>query len=469
MASPAELLQQHLSLLPTYGQQEAIRALDQFISHSKPGNRDAFLLTGYAGTGKTTLVSALVKTLNQLGWHTVLMAPTGRAAKVMASYSGQIASTIHRHIYTRISADEGLSFFRRKNLLDRAFYIVDEASMISDDPGTGERGLLQDLVDFVYEKKNNRLILIGDTAQLPPVNSPLSPALDQDELQLRYRLNVQTICLTEVVRQAQASGILDNATSLRMLINRKPPQVRLKSNGYKDVYRMTVEKLEEGLRYAYDKYGRENVVVITRSNKAATMYNKFIRHQIEFYEDEIVAGDTIMIVKNNYVVLPEDSKAGFLANGDFAQVLKVINLEDAHGFRFADLELQLLDESCPEKFEARVMLDTLHSAEPNLSRDDWKKLQTSVLIDLERKFTSKKMLMEESKKDSCLNALQVKFAYALTCHKSQGGQWDAVFVDQGFLPEEGVTKDYLRWLYTGVTRASKELFLVNFNSEFFVP
>lgn len=467
MSSPSSLLQQRFPFEPTYGQAEVFRLLDSFLLNMSD-ERQVFLLRGYAGTGKTTLVSELVKILPQFGYDYKLVAPTGRAAKVISSYSGRPASTIHRLIYMH-SADPNLGVFLfklKKNFYSNHVFVVDEASMIADDPDTGERGLLTDLIRFVFEKKSNKLLIIGDSAQLPPVRKELSPALDEAYLQRKFDLHLIHYELKDVVRQEKESGILYNATRLRNKLSAQDLKIQFSTKGYPDMFRMTGEKLEEGLRYAYDKFGTENTVIICRSNKAATLYNKYIRHTIHFQEEEINAGDLLMIVRNNYSVLPEDSKAGFLANGDFAEVMKVVNFEEMYGFRFATLELRLLDVPGQEPFEAKIILDTLHSYNPNLTLEEFKKLQAEVMVDYQD-IASKKERFEKLKKDPYLNALQVKFAYALTCHKSQGGQWDAVFVDQGYLTDDNLDKEYLRWLYTAFTRSSSELFLVNFNSRFF--
>ncbi|HSZ25268.1 MAG TPA: AAA family ATPase, partial [Cytophagaceae bacterium] len=423
---------------------------------------------GYAGTGKTTLVGALVHTLDSLGYTCVLIAPTGRAAKVMANYSGKYASTIHRQMYQHEKTDGtgGLFFKRKKNTLSKTFFIVDEASMISDEAESSSQGILSDLMDYVFEKKSNKLILVGDAAQLPPVKLNLSPALDGEYLRTRFFASVYECELTEVVRQEIESGILRNATMLRSSLIENATTIQFITKGYKDIYSMTGEKMEDGLRYAYKKYGEENTIVITRSNKSATGYNRYIRQTIKSVEDEISAGDLLMVVKNNYTVLPEDSFAGFLANGEFVEVMKVKKYEEIYGFRFVHVELRLLDYPKHPKFEAVAFMETLYSSNASLSPEQNKKLFEEVWKDY-GDLISKRARLEAVKKDKYFTALQVKFAYALTCHKSQGGQWDAVFVDQGYLTDENLNEDFLRWLYTAVTRATKEVFLVNFHERFF--
>jgi exodeoxyribonuclease V len=467
LSSPSKLLQANFPFEPTYGQLEVFKLLDQFILN-KEDEKQVFLLKGFAGTGKTTLVGQLVNILNEFGYSYQLLAPTGRAAKVISGYSKKIAYTIHKVIYAqRGDNNSGPLLFRlKKNFYTDTIFIVDEASMISDDADMGENGLLADLVKFVFEKTSNKLLILGDAAQLPPVKKELSPALDGAYLKRRFDFNLLEFELKEVVRQEKESGILMNATALRQNIFSNDLSILFKTKGYKDIYRLTGEKMEEGLRYAYNKYGMENTVIICRSNKSATQYNQYIRRAINFSEEEINAGDMLMIVRNNYDVLPEDSKAGFLANGDFVEVMKVVDFEELYGFRFATLELKLTDFPEQEKFEAKVILDTLHSYTPNLSFEEYRKLQDEVMKDYED-IASKKERFEKIRKDPYLNALQIKFAYALTCHKSQGGQWNAVFVDQGYLTDEQINKEYVRWLYTAFTRATDELYLLNFDAKFF--
>jgi exodeoxyribonuclease-5 len=464
---PSEIIRKKFSFSPTSGQEKAFRILDKFIE-DKTSARPVFLLRGYAGTGKTTLLSALVNTLDSLNYTCILIAPTGRAAKVMSNYSGKPSSTIHRQIYQHEKTDGngGLVFKRKKNTLSKTYFIVDEASMISDQGESSTQGILSDLMDYVFEKKTNKLILVGDTAQLPPVKLDLSPALEGEYLRTRFFANLYECELTEVVRQETESGILRNATMLRDSLMNKMTNIEFITKGYKDIYRMTGEKMEEGLRYAYKKYGEENTIVITRSNKSATGYNRYIRHTIKSVEDEISAGDLLMVVKNNYTTLPEDSPAGFLANGEFVEVVKIRKFEEIHGFRFVHLELRLLDYPKHPKFEAVAFMDILYSDNASLTSEQNKTLFDEVWKDY-GDIMSKRTRLEAVKKDKYFTALQVKFAYALTCHKSQGGQWDAVFVDQGYLTEENLNVDFLRWLYTAMTRAAKEVFLVNFHERFF--
>ena len=463
-----ELLDQNFSKIPTIQQKEVFGIFEKFLVSAKPD--ECFILKGYAGTGKTALISTLVKVLPKIKFKSVLLAPTGRAAKVISNYSGKKAFTIHKKIYRKkIAASPEMNFVLGNNLMENTLFIVDEASMISDQVHDYSRqSLLEDLISYVYNGKNCKLMLVGDTAQLPPVGSATSPALNNQFIHNQFDLNVFSYELTDVVRQEKESGILFNATQLRDLV-RKSEEVfpKFKIKGYKDIFRMTGERLVEGLNYAYNKYGIENTLVICRSNKNANTYNQNIRNRILFREEELTGGDHIMVVRNNYFWLkPEDNTADFIANGDMARIRKVRKIEEQYGFRFADLVLELLDYPDEEPLSCKVMLDTLYTETPSLSNDENKRFYEAVLQDYVH-IDNKKLRMEELKKNPYYNALQIKFAFAVTCHKAQGGQWPAVFIDQGYLTEEMLNTEFLRWLYTGVTRSNRELFLVNFNELFF--
>lgn len=467
LPKPSDLLIKNFPFLPTSGQSGFFGMMDDFLMKN-PESKPTFILKGYAGTGKTSVISSLVKSLPRLNMRSLLLAPTGRAAKVMGNYSKKASFTIHKIIYKPKGEDGnlGMGFILQKNYYKDTVFIVDESSMLGDDGGMSGT-LLGDLIRFTFQGAGNRLILVGDTAQLPPVGSEYSPALNAEYLARHFRLEVGQIELIEVMRQKLESGILFNATNLRDQLKKEMPEVKIITNRFKDTFKMTGERLEDGLRYAYEKYETENTIIVTRSNKAAVQYNLYIRKIIHFFEDEISTGDLLMIVKNNYTYMAESDSVNFLANGDMVEVMKIRNFEELYDFRFATLELRLLDYPDEPHFEAKVLLDTLYSPSPSLTRDQYRELYKKVSEDY-ADVASKVERQELIRKDPYLNALQVKFAYALTCHKAQGGQWKAVFVDQGYLKEDQVDRDFTRWLYTAMTRATEELYLVNFNPMFFV-
>lgn len=467
------IIAQHFPLTPTKQQRETFDALARFLSDHH--TLACFLLKGYAGTGKTTTVSALVHALPMLRMRAVLLAPTGRAAKVVSAYSGRTALTIHKKIYRkRVAGTPDLSFTLADNLHKDTLFIVDESSMISNETiGQGRKSLLADLITYVENGKNCRLMFVGDMAQLPPVGLTESPALNSMYLKDYFRFEVYSYELTDVVRQAQGSGILRNATAIREQIRLDVPSAPkisfpdLKIKGYADVYRMTGERLIEGLHYAYNKYGMENTLVICRSNKHANLYNQHIRNHILYREEELTGGDHVMVVRNNYYwSASENSSQSFIANGDMAIVKRVRNVHEQYGFRFADVTLGFVDQEEDEPLSCRVLLDVLHADTPNLSYEEQQRLFDAVMEDY-ADIPNKKARMEAIKGDAYYNALQIKFSMAVTCHKAQGGQWDAVFIDQGYLTEEMLNTDFLRWLYTACTRATKELFLLNFHDKFF--
>ncbi|MBL3656203.1 ATP-dependent DNA helicase [Fulvivirga sediminis] len=466
MPKPSQILKNKFPFEPTPGQLRLFDKVDHFLEEKQ--EKSVLIIKGYAGTGKTTVVSTLTQVLPLFNSKFVLMAPTGRAAKVMSQYAHKVAFTIHKRIYKQVGNEtEGPSFKRQKNYSKNTVFIVDEASMINEDRSYGSRGLLSDLFDFVFSEESNKLVLIGDDAQLPPVGQLISPALDKDYLQASYAASVHDAMLTEVMRQEGDSGILMNATGLRNLLSAEKPQIQFSTKGYQDIFKMTGEKMEDGLRYAYDNFGMENTIIICRSNKLANNYNQYIRNRIHFYESELEVGEMLMIVKNNYLFTPDDVPGSFLANGDFVEVMKIVSFEEMYGYRYATLHLRMVDYPTENTFEAKVILDTLHSETPSLTSEQNRELYEAVNKDYED-LASVRERREAIKKDPYMNALQVKFAYALTCHKSQGGQWNAVFVDQGYLKEDGIDAEYVRWLYTAVTRATDQLFLVNFNKKMFV-
>jgi exodeoxyribonuclease-5 len=399
----------------------------------------------------------------------VLLAPTGRAAKVMSAYTKRKAYTIHKHIYYPKLKSGSLSFELQKNKASNTIYIVDEASMIGNqtDSAFGGNALLDDLIRFADQGLNCKVLLIGDVAQLPPVGLSLSPALIPEELKLRYFKEVFHVELQEVVRQAESSGILKNATSLRSLLESNDDRFKPTFNLYPDVNRI-VEKqdLEDALNTAYSSMSIEDSVVVLRSNKRANVYNQQIRNRILWYEDEITSGDHLMVVKNNYFCLPKESKAGFIANGDQIVVKRIITTEERHGFRFAKAEVNLIDYPDEPEFESYLLLDCIYVDRPSMSYEDGNRLYKSIERDYAHIKTKYKRF-QAIKTDPYFNALQVKFAYAITCHKAQGGQWKNVFIEQGYLPEDTVDKEYLRWLYTAFTRAVNTVYLIGFKPDFF--
>ncbi|MDP1622623.1 MAG: AAA family ATPase [Bacteroidales bacterium] len=459
---------------PTEGQDELLRKLALFLTISWKQPNALFILRGYAGTGKTTVVKALVDVLPQSGKKTVLLAPTGRAAKVLTSYTRKEANTIHRKIYFANTNKEGLINLKLQvNYHKHTLFIVDEASMIqhamqAEGVLFSSRNLLDDLFQYVYSGENCRMLFIGDSAQLPPVGLDHSPALDHEFLTRAYHLNIDTFELTEVVRQARESGILVNATQVRQQIQLGKLEFPLFSTaGYTDVIRINGEDLEDALNQAWSGSQKEDSVVICRSNKRANIFNREIRRRILFLEEEISTGDYLMIVKNNYYWLPLESTAGFIANGDIVELMRIRNFEELYGFRFADVTIRFLDYPDEKELEIKIILDTLMSESPALTQPDNNRLFQAVMEDFQD-IPSRRERMEKVKASPYFNALQVKFAYALTCHKTQGGQWDTVFIDQGFISDKMLNTEFARWLYTAVTRATKKLFLINFEERFFV-
>ncbi|MDA3953868.1 MAG: AAA family ATPase [Bacteroidales bacterium] len=462
---------------PTKDQETLIEGLSGFILDND--SNKIFLIKGYAGTGKTTMISALVNAFKELKVKSVLLAPTGRAAKVLTAYSKKSAYTIHKKIYRQKSSKDGFGLFVLDvNLHSKTFFIVDEASMISNNSREGSSfgsgSLLDDLIKYVYNDKSCKLILIGDVAQLPPVGLDISPALDSKELR-SFGYDVLEYNLRDVVRQQEDSGILLNATNIRNLISSKNfvfPKLEL--NGIMDVQRISGSELIDTISDSYDKYGFEDTIIITRSNKRANLYNQGIRSQIMWHEEEIAVGDFIMVVKNNYYWIddndktsPSTGKIDFIANGDIAEILKIRKYEERYGFRFVNVTLRFIDYEDIE-VECKIILDTLNIDSAALSNEDNKQLYYNVLDDYKHEKNKKKQY-DSVKNNEYFNALQVKFSYAITCHKAQGGQWKNVFIDHGFVNDDMMNKEYLRWLYTAFTRPIENLYLVNFDKRFFDP
>jgi ATP-dependent exoDNAse (exonuclease V) alpha subunit len=458
---------------PTSGQQILIERLGHFLTSAWDNPNALFMLKGYAGTGKTTIVTALVNVLPQMKKRFVLLAPTGRAAKVLAGYTQKQANTIHRKIYFARTTREGtIALKLQQNLHKNTLFIVDEASMIqnssmNDSSLFSGRNLMDDLFFYIYSGENNKILFIGDTAQLPPVGLENSPALDPEFLKKSYHLDIESYELTEVVRQSRDSGVLSNATLIRRIIDRQEFRLPLFSLGtFLDIARITGADLEEALNSAYSSSVRENNVVICRSNKRANVFNQEIRKRILFYDEEINTGDYMMVVKNNYFWLPEESSAGFIANGDIIELKRIRSIHEIYGFRFADVTIRFLDYPDEQELDVKILLDTIRSESPALTQADNNRLFQEVMKDFED-VANKRKRIEKVKISPYFNALQVKFAYALTCHKTQGGQWETVFLDQCYLNERLMNVEYLRWLYTAVTRATKRLFLINFEDRFF--
>ena len=452
---------------PTKEQDFVIKMLATFLL--SPKSDLLFLLRGYAGTGKTSLVGALVKTLDMLKQKTILLAPTGRAAKVLSSYANHPAFTIHKKIYRQKSfADESASFSICDNLNKHTLFLVDEASMISNEGLSGSMfgsgRLLDDLIQYVYSGEGCRLLILGDTAQLPPVGEEQSPALSAMML-AGYGLEVMEANLTQVVRQAESSGILWNATALRKLLVQDEcyslPKIRI--TGFPDVKVVPGNELMEALEACYDNDGLEETIVVCRSNKRANIYNNGIRARILWREDELNNGDLLMIAKNNYFWTEQEKDMDFIANGELAVVQRVRRQSELYGFRFVDVTLTFPDQDNYE-LDANLLLDTLQSESPALTRADADRLFNAVLEDY-ADIPLKRERMKKMKADPYYNALQVKYAYAVTCHKAQGGQWKNVFIDQGYMSDEYLSPDYFRWLYTAFTRATGTLYLVNYPQE----
>ena len=457
-----------LSFEATFNQKKIIEQLSSWLCDDD--YRRIFLLNGYAGTGKTTIIAAFVAALKDLGIKTILLAPTGRAAKVLSHYSSADAFTIHKRIYR----ERSLASYESKFSLDYnrergAVFIVDEASMLSsasgDDATFGSGNLLDDLVQYVRSGKDCRLMLVGDDAQLPPVGDDYSPALDPATL-LQYG-DVEYGTMDEVVRQTADSGILFNATMLRLMLENRIFEIPKFDTSYPDFKSVEGGELLETLQDCYDRYGRDETIVITRSNKRANRYNEGIRRYNLSAEEEIESGDMLMVVKNNYHYAERDEKSpmSFVANGDVVRLRRIRRFEEFYGFRFIDAQLEFPDYG-DYQMDVKVMLDTLASESPSLTRDESRRLFYEVEKDY-MDITAKGKRYRAIRENPHFNAMQVKFAYAVTCHKSQGGQWRAVFVDRCLFGDETMSKDMLRWLYTAITRATERVYLVNFDERFF--
>lgn len=454
---------------PTEAQNVLLLQLSDFVFDTDQSS--LFLIKGYAGTGKTTLISTVVKNLWRVGKKEVLLAPTGRAAKVISVYSGKKALTIHKKIYhPKKASNGGVEFVRQTNKHTNTIFIIDEASMVPDIPSNAKLfdtgSLLGDLLTYVYSGKNCKLIFMGDTAQLPPVKSDLSPALNEDVLGYDYGKRVHSMELDEVMRQHQKSGILYNATTLRTLLGEKDglnfkfdlnfPDIKKLQDGY---------DIQDAITNSYEDAGVEETAILVRSNKRANQYNQQIRKIIRDQENELSVGDYMMVVKNNYFWVKDSSEISFIANGDTFEVLEIFSAKELYGFRFAEVKIRMIDYPSQAPIETVLLLDTLVSETPSLSYEDSNRLYEEVMKDYQHlKAKYKKLLAVKS--NPFFNALQVKFSYAMTCHKSQGGQWDTVFIERPYLPE-GHGLEYYRWLYTGITRAKQQLYLIGFPTDDF--
>lgn len=465
------ILKEKFPFDPTVKQQLALEKLAAFILNKK--RDEVFLLKGFAGTGKTTIVGTIVNSLWKIRMSAVLMAPTGRAAKVMSGYSGAEAFTIHKKIYfPKKQSGGGIQFVLSPNKHRNTLFIVDEASMIPDAPADSklfENGsLLDDLIFYVYSGHNCKLVLIGDTAQLPPVKLDISPALEEKRLSLNYGKEIESLELNEVMRQSDHSGVLYNATNLREQIQSEFfDEFKFELGGFTDIVRLIDgNEIQEAIDSSYHQNGKEETALIVRSNKRANLYNKNIRERILFLENDLSVGDYLMVVKNNYFWLRPNSEAGFIANGDIIEVLELFSIKELYGFSFAEVKVKMVDYPNQKPFETVLLLDTINAETPSLSYEEGNRLYQEVLQDYAHEKSKYKKFLGV-KNNRYFNALQVKFSYAITCHKSQGGQWDNVFVEQPYLPN-GVDKDYLRWLYTAVTRAKQKLYLIGFKDDFFL-
>ena len=465
------LLKSKFPFTPTSKQDMVLMQLAQFVFDSNKNS--IYLLKGYAGTGKTSIIGTIVSNL----WHAkksaILLAPTGRAAKVISNYSKKEAFTIHKKIYfPKKEKGGGVKFVMQPNKHKNTIFIVDEASMIPDTPSDSKSfessSLLDDLMQYVYSGHQCKLLLIGDKAQLPPVKADLSPALDENKLSLNYNKDVIGIELDEVVRQEQDSGILSNATELRAVLESTfYESFKFDLNGFTDIVRLIDGyEIMDAINDAYSENGYEETAIIVRSNKRANAYNQQIRQRILFNESELSAGDFLMVVKNNYFWIKPTTEAGFIANGDIIEVLEIFSIKELYGFRFAEVKIKMVDYPNMKPFETVLLLDTIDVESASLSYEESNRLYQEVSKDYEDETSNYKRFLGV-KNNKFFNALQVKFSYAITCHKSQGGQWHTIFVEQPYLPE-GMNRDYIRWLYTAITRAKDKLYLIGYKDDMFV-
>jgi len=464
------ILKQDFPFETTSKQNVFLEQVSEFVEN--PNSADIFVLKGYAGTGKTTIISTLVNNLRQINKNSVLLAPTGRASKVISNYSGKKAFTIHKKIYFPKVKSINVSFVLQPNKHKNTIFIVDEASMISDITSDNKMfangSVLDDLISYVYSGENCKLIFIGDTAQLPPVHLDISPALDQDKLALQYQKEINHIELDQVMRQEENSGILHNATQIREILKESYiTDFQFDINPFKDIIRLTYsDQIQEAIYDSYQQNGIEETSFIVRSNKIANQYNQQIRNKILGRENELSAGDLLMVVKNNYFWIKPSDEAGFIANGDIIEVLEIFKIIELYSFRFAKVKVRMIDYPNQKNFETILLLDTLSSEMPSLTFEEQNRLYQEIMADYENEKSQYKKY-KNVKENEYFNALQVKFSYAVTCHKAQGGQWNTIFVEQPYLPN-GIDRDYLRWLYTALTRAKEKVYLIGFKNEYFL-
>lgn len=459
---------EQLPFSPNSDQEEAIKKLANFVN--SPSNTDLFVLKGYAGTGKTNLVSTLSQILPSFKWKSVLLAPTGRAAKVLSLYSKRPAQTIHKKIFRKSVNENGSLYFSLgENQHKNTIFIVDEASMIGLDSNTqssyASPGLLESLFEYVFSGENCKLLFVGDTAQLPPVGCDESPALNEKFLKSSFHLHIFTCELKQVARQSLESGILENATKLRqLLIDYKGQQPKLFLTN--DFVKVEGDELQDTLNMAYSKYGYNDVLIVTRSNKRANLFNQAVRARVRYMEDDVCAGDLFMSVKNNYFWLDEKSDIGFIANGDSFEIKRIIKREEMYGFNFLECVVSFTDYPQMPDLQVKIIQESVTSDASSLSQEQQKTLYDRVLEDVADE-PAKGKRIAYMKNSPYYNALQAKFCYAVTCHKAQGGQWPVVFIDQGYLTKEMMDFNFVRWLYTAITRAKEKVYLVNFSEDFF--
>ncbi|MGI6343116.1 MAG: ATP-dependent DNA helicase [Bacteroidales bacterium] len=458
----------NIGYVPTDNQKSVVGKISDFLLQKNPYS--LFILNGSAGTGKTTLINAIVKTLKNTHISYVLLAPTGRAAKVMSNYTGETAFTLHKFLYYYNYEESGdWKSQLKNNKSENAIFMVDEASLLSYNASAfGDyQQVLPDLINFVFSKPNNKLIFIGDTCQLPPIDSTISPAMDANAMESLFSLNVSNSTLSQVVRQSEDSAILSLAEFVRAKIeteNADLPYIMIEENAA-DVTVVNGYEFLDNLESAYSRFGKNDVVLVTMSNKRANLFNKTIRERVFYQDFEINAGDMIMVVKNNYFWLKDIEQGGFIANGDIGEVLSIRNFEEIGEFKFADARIKLIDYEQPLTVEVKVLLNALWSEQAGLGSDKSFQLYNMVAQKYAH-IASKAKRNESIRNDEYYNALHIKFSYSLTCHKTQGGQWKAVFVENPFYNESMQTVENLKWLYTAITRATDKLYLVNFEKQF---